>query len=157
VYVLEIDGDGEVLFQDGFGHAYYAERMYGSAPTSDGGLIATGILAYNMGQQDDMFVLKLGLGTGIYEKTFSSRNLFETFPNPAKDKITIKVDDTLDDRAVISIYNSFGQRVNYIIHYGLEDGKHQFEINSSTYKAGIYYVKLETGLQMEVQKIIIVK
>ena len=70
VYVLKIDGEGEVLFQGNYGIAEDAERMYGSAATSDGGLIATGILDYYWQLQDDMFVLKLGPGNNGFSESF---------------------------------------------------------------------------------------
>ncbi len=158
VYILKIDGDGEVLFQGNFGDAEDAERMYGSVLTSDGGLIATGILDYYWQGQDDMFVLKLGPGnTGFEEVKPVFASDLKIRPNPVKDKTTICFSLINPSQVDLSVYNAFGQKVSKVLQCKLNNGKQQIDFNFSEYKTGIYFVKLETGGQIEVQKIIVTR
>lgn len=152
IYVLNIDAEGEVLYQGNYGDAEDAERLYGSCLTSDGGLIATGILDYYWQLQDDMFVLKLGLGVGINETENSSSGILEIYPNPAKDKINLLFNCEINTQLKIIIYNSLGQVMENLSCKNVNDNR--IELDLGAYDPGVYYVWSELAEYQEVQKII---
>jgi len=155
VYVLNIDGDGEVLYQGNFGRAADAERMYGSALTSDGGLITTGILDYSSWLEDDMFVLKLGLGVGMEEQFDVISNQMNVFPNPCNHFTNIQLDLELNSMVELSIYDAYGKKVETILNKRLSGTIQDIQVDCSKLNPGIYYCKLETENHVQVRKIII--
>ncbi len=155
VYVLNIDGDGEVLFQGNFGRAADAERLYGAALTSDGGLIMTGILDYSSWLEDDIFVLKLGLGVGMEEQFNVTGSRMNVFPNPCTNSINIQFDLELNTMVELSIYDAYGKMVKTILNKQITERKQDIQVDCSDLARGIYYCKLKTKNQTEIQKIII--
>jgi len=153
VYVLNIDGDGEVLFQGNYGDAQDAERMYGSCLTSDGGLIATGILDYYLQGQDDMFVLKLGLGVGIYGNAYSNSGSLEIFPNPTKNRINLLFNCEINSQAELGIYSSIGQLMENVSLKLVNDNRIEMYLNE--YEPGVYFIEFESADFQEVKKIVI--
>lgn len=156
VYVLEIDEDGEVLWQSNYGMAIHSERMYGATLTSDGGLIATGIIDYSNSLQDDLFVLKLGPGsTGMQELNLLNNAGFYNYPNPVTNQTTFFFEIEQKSKVSISVYNSYGQKLSHLFNGTLDKGKQHFEYDFSSFNSGIYFVKLSTENREEVCKVII--
>ncbi|MCD4682883.1 MAG: T9SS type A sorting domain-containing protein [Bacteroidales bacterium] len=158
VYVLKIDGDGEVLFQGNFGVAEDAERMYGSYLTSDGGLIATGILDYYWQLQDDMFVLKLGPDeNGFEEMGFSNDHSFYNYPNPFSDVTTFHFNASQNSRVELSIFDAYGKQVKTVFKKQVSNSKQDIQVDCSDLCPGIYYCELKTENQIQVRKIVIAR
>jgi hypothetical protein len=154
VYVLNIDGDGEVLFQGNYGSALDAERMYGSAPTADGGLIATGILDYYYQLQDDLFVLKLGPDDIGYEEINSDPSSFSVYPNPSGDRITIQIKSERNSKVDITLLDAFGRGIKTIACTNMGEGLHQIPVDCSEMEPGIYTCLVEMNHRKLFTKII---
>ena len=90
----------------------------------------------------------LCLNVGIAENTYYSEDNICCFPNPAKDKIYIKLQKPLQ----INIYNVLGE-----IFYAVYNIKQQTvnEIDISRYPKGIYFVKSYDGNKIHTEKIVI--
>ncbi len=158
VYVLQINGEGEVLYQGNFGVAEDAERMYGSYLTSDGGLIATGILDYYWQLQDDMFVLKLGPDeNGFEELGFLKNDSFYNYPNPFDNITTFHFETDQNSIVELSVYDAFGKKVKTILNERISKSKQDIEVDCSDLCPGIYYCELKTENQIQVRKIIIAR
>lgn len=66
---------------------------------------------------------------------------FSYYPNPVKDRLFIHLNDEINK---ITIYNSLGKTLQNL---SLQHKSKIHEINFRDYKAGIYFVKLESNLQ----------
>lgn len=76
---------------------------------------------------------------GLKENLVSKE--FMMYPNPAKDRLTIKYNTR--ETVNIEIYNVLGTKVKSIAHSGLES-----DINVSDLQNGIYFVRYKNGNQM---------
>jgi hypothetical protein len=143
VYAIKIDGEGEVIWQEHYGIAEDSERMYGAALTSDGGLIATGIMDYYMELQDDLFVLKLGPGNTGFEDQFDSHMpSFYNFPHPVSYK-TVFCFQLMQTSAIqIEIFDMSGRVVRSLSMGLFCQGKQHFELDLSELESGVYFSRL---------------
>ncbi|MDD5571365.1 MAG: T9SS type A sorting domain-containing protein [Bacteroidales bacterium] len=80
--------------------------------------------------------------------TFKNNDSFSIYPNPAKDKIIIKTQQT-STQSYLTILNVNGQK---LIEKQIKDTKTQLDI--SKLKSGIYFLKLMSNKTVEVRKII---
>jgi len=79
------------------------------------------------------------------------------YPNPFSNQTTIEF--TLLDASLISlsVYDYTGQRLEIIISEKLSKGKQKINWNAAGYEDGIYFIRLETEKETQVQKAIIIK
>jgi hypothetical protein len=77
----------------------------------------------------------------------SEKMLFSVYPNPASDKIFLKLYN--DEIAVVTIYNILGEKIK---HENILNNK---EINISELESGIYILKVETNNFSQSKKIIV--
>lgn len=76
--------------------------------------------------------------TGLKEA--SSNREFSFYPNPAKDKLTIKF--PAKEGITIDFYNVLGAKVKSIVHSGLES-----DVNIGDLQNGIYFIRFKDGNQ----------
>lgn len=156
VYLIKIDGDGNLLWEQNYGDELDNEYMYGGVPTSDGGYLFAGKLDYYYSNQDDIFALKLGPEvTGLEQMTILNKGDFYNYPNPVKDKSTFYFDLESKSMVNLSVYDAFGRHVATLFNGYQSNGTQQIDFNFSGFETGIYFVKLEADDQVEVRKIIV--
>jgi len=92
----------------------------------------------------------IDINTGIAENNNSS--LFNLFPNPAKNRITITIrqSNILKDKLAVSIYNTNGQ---LLLQQQIKQKETQ--LNVSNLEKGIYIVKLSYNDKSEIKRIVI--
>lgn len=143
VYLFEIDGEGEVLWQDHYGISEDSERMYGSSMTSDGGMILTGIMDYYWQLQDDLFVLKLVPGsTGFRDQQDRTNGKLYVCPNPVMNSATLQYSIDKSSRVTLSLYDAEGRAVACLFSGIADSGDHSLNCDFSSFQKGIYYLKL---------------
>lgn len=156
VYVLEIDIDGNLIWEEHYGLAAGSEIMYGSRQTSDGSFIITGKTGYYFSLEDEIFVLKLGEGnSGTPEEEQKDRPSFSVFPNPCHYAADIYVD--IPGKTIVSlhVYNAYGKLVKTLIDGKSIQGKEQLPWNTSKSAPGIYFCRMIAGDDLVVKKVII--
>lgn len=79
---------------------------------------------------------------------------FTVYPNPAKEKISIKIDNWLYKNPKIELINMYGQIVSAAVYKG--ESEYQI-IDISELNDGIYFINIESDKGCRVQKIIISK
>jgi len=90
--------------------------------------------------------------TGIADM-ISFEDSFSIFPNPAKDKAVVTFILPENSDIKIMIYNSLGALVYSVDKNNeLSKGKHMLEINTSTFKSGMYYFELQNKSNKVVRK-----
>jgi len=105
----------------------------------------------NSGYSQDFFIAKLNdVINSIPEEPFSFNN-FRIYPNPANNKITIKTNRNIQDETVIHVLNINGEQ---ILTYKFQS-RNNFEMNVSTLKSGIYIVKIQTNVGVEIKRLLI--
>ena len=78
-------------------------------------------------------------------------------PNPFSEATTIKFELQNSDHVKLDVYNSTGDQVETIVSKTMNKGQHQFEWDASQLPAGIYYMKLNSGIQIVTRKLIKMK
>lgn len=80
------------------------------------------------------FFSSLGPGVSLKEENRAELN-FLVYPNPAKEKLTIRIDKIEFNQCQVRIYNILGYEV-----ISVQENKNEFEINTSQLKSGIYFI-----------------
>lgn len=73
-------------------------------------------------------------------------------PNPARDLVTLNLDQVIGEAATISIFNMSGQLMNMVQYDSIEDANE--EINISDLPVGTYYVNVKTTSTQQTLKLI---
>jgi hypothetical protein len=95
-------------------------------------------------------------GVGISEN--QPEIAFNVYPNPAKDKITIKYTLPGESNVNIAFFNTAGQQVSIPLAFPSQtSGIHETEFNLSNLQSGIYYCRIETGFSLWAKKVMIVR
>jgi hypothetical protein len=157
VYVLEIDIDGNMVWEDHYGIAAASEVVYGSRQTSEREFIVTGRTNYYTTMKDEVFVMKLGNATGITDEKNKIDPLLSNYPNPFKSNTTIYLN--IVDEAVVDlcIFNSMGVLVETLISGQVLRGRREILWNASGMVPGVYFCRLQAGNESVICKISLIK
>jgi len=79
---------------------------------------------------------------------------FSLYPNPADDIASIKLNIKEEGDVTIDIYNVAGTLVNSN-NYGSMNGTQNFQLNSSNYEAGVYFVNVTVNGSVISKKMIV--
>jgi len=152
VYLLKIDIDGNLLWEDYYGDDQDNEYLYGGNPTADGGFVFAGKNAKYFGSDDDMFVLKLGPeGVGVSENFCFSHHAINISPNPSGGIFTIDISGVSEEIYDVRIIDLTG---NALEVFPLKKRTKRM-INMSEYEAGIYLIQAVSGKTLETVKFMI--
>ena len=105
---------------------------------------------------DDIEVLS-PLSTDIGAATLISQNLpFKLYPNPIKDQLNIEYQGSEINEIRCCIYNCFGQEVYFKNLFLASNGINfpNTEIDLSSFRSGIYLIKLENNSDAQILKVI---
>ena len=126
----------------------YDDIMSDNITVNNGGYVTFHVSPYLQGMTGT-YLLSININriTGINELS-DNNNLFEIYPNPATDKITIETNNQIESYN-LEILNTLGQVVlNKKIANSIE------QVDLSGQAAGVYFVKVQTGNNTIVKKII---
>lgn len=144
VYLIKIDGDGNLIWEKYYGDHLDNEYMYGGTATSDGGYLFTGRLDYYISAMDDIFVLKLGpeiqdINANIYKST----DHLTISPNPAKSQVHISTQYSAGIEH-LTIYDLRGNKIFGFIKRSGTQNK-EFCLDVTDFLNGIYIVEVISG------------
>lgn len=88
-------------------------------------------------------------GVGINDIEFSSQ--INVFPNPASDKLFVKIESDVTEQMTISLVNLMGQEVTTPVIYGA--GTTNMEIGTVSLANGLYFVKIQTATTAAVKPV----
>jgi len=79
-------------------------------------------------------------------------NSAQLFPNPSCEEITIDLNQCVNSRTTITLYNSFGAEVKSIDLNVLSAGHHVITLNTESLSNGIYFCIVKSGSQINSMK-----
>ena len=83
--------------------------------------------------------------------------LAQNYPNPFNPSTTINFTLPENSDVTLKVYNSLGQEVSTLINRFMESGVHTINFDASVLNSGIYYYRLDAGLNSEVRKMTLLK
>jgi len=117
----------------------------------------------NSGQTADILYTKVPVAdfsslpcysvVGINELNASNASI-NVYPNPAHDNVNVAINTKVNAKAVVTIYNAIGQRVDEFAN-NYTAGTHTFTVNTANYQAGIYFITANIDGKLYSQKVII--
>ena len=81
--------------------------------------------------------------------------LLEIYPNPASAITVIPVQSSAKTRGSVLIYNSLGQMVYAVFEGEIPSGNTNYFLDAAVLPSGAYFVKLQTGGQVRVKKLVV--
>lgn len=79
------------------------------------------------------------------------------FPNPVRENAYINIGLSKSESVKVSVYNVVGEMVYSIDKGEMTEGDHQIDVNTASFAAGVYMVKIETGSGAVTKKITVSK
>ncbi len=90
---------------------------------------------------------------GLGQNTLADHHpVFRVFPNPADHIVFIDLAFANEQSVLLELYNSTGQLIDYLISNQVLQDRFSFDLND--YAAGMYFVKLRTGSDIYVEKVV---
>jgi hypothetical protein len=90
-------------------------------------------------------------------KADSPYSLLTCYPNPCTERVEIRYENEEAGMVKLIIYNQLGQPVDYLINQAQGKGVQIVTWNASDLPSGIYYLRLQSGIQTATTKIILSK
>ncbi len=113
-----------------------------------------GILIGYVIREEQIFIAN-GL-TEIKQEDGANFELF-AYPNPASDKLVVVYTLPKKEKLNFDIFNMMGKKVNPEIYEMQNAGKHEMLFDLSTFKSGIYFLKLNIAGSIKQIKFIVIK
>jgi hypothetical protein len=83
--------------------------------------------------------------------------LSQNYPNPFNPSTTIKFTLPQSSNVTLKVFNALGQEVSTLVNGFMESGVHTVNFNASFLNSGIYFYKIDAGLNSEVRKMTLIK
>ncbi|MDP3441992.1 MAG: T9SS type A sorting domain-containing protein, partial [Ignavibacteria bacterium] len=84
-------------------------------------------------------------------------SLYQNYPNPFNTETIISFSLLHNNYTSLKIYNSLGEEVAELVSEELQKGKYSISWNAQNQPSGIYFYKLNSGLNSETKKLILLK
>lgn len=97
--------------------------------------------------------------TGV-EETNTIANGFElsqNYPNPFNPTTKISFTIPTAQQVVLRVYNSLGEEVTTLVNSVLVKGNHSVQFDATGFSSGMYFYRLESGSQMLIRKMMLLK
>lgn len=117
------------------------------------------------GELDETFFAYLK-GIGFNESEFVPMSVesidndlasFNLFPNPSQDNTVLSFNLLNDVKLSISVFNSVGQKVAMLEEGNRQAGSHRYDINTSEFKEGLYFIQMTVDDNSISKKLLIVR
>ncbi|MGB3018985.1 MAG: T9SS type A sorting domain-containing protein [Ignavibacteria bacterium] len=83
--------------------------------------------------------------------------LYQNFPNPFNPSTLITYKITEPARVKLTLYDALGKVVRQLVNDDLDAGYHQFELDASGLGSGVYFYKLESGSNVDMKSMMLLK
>lgn len=156
LYLVEIDQDGNMIWQHNYGHPQANEIIYGCQATSDGGFIATGRTIYYSAYKEEVIVIKLGpAGSGTGDHFTDNDGTITIFPNPVSSHGIIRFENPHPDLTTVEIINLEGIVIKTLVDKQIIAGDEKIDFNIADFNPGLYFIRIKSSGKVEVRKVVI--
>ena len=90
------------------------------------------------------------------ERGVQELKLLGTYPNPARQRATVRYALPDKQEATICLYDVLGRQVRTLVS-GEQEGRHEQRLDTSRLPSGVYFLRLEAGGEMRTQKLTVVQ
>ncbi len=94
---------------------------------------------------------------GTVQKAPKAFALLQNYPNPFNPSTTFAFNLPQDGKVTLAVYNMVGQKVDELVNEKLKAGHYTRVWNAERLPSGVYFARLQTGNQVRVQKVILMK
>jgi len=120
--------------------------------------ILSGTYAYRLKQIDNDGTYKYSSEAEVTIEVPKVFSLNQNYPNPFNPTTTISFSLAQDGLTTLKIYDILGREIATMVNTNLQAGVlHQEMLNASKLSSGIYFYKLESGKQMQLKKLLLMK
>jgi hypothetical protein len=84
-------------------------------------------------------------------------NLEQNYPNPFNPSTTISFLIQSDQHVSLRVFNAIGKEVKTLVDSDLSKGSYSFNFNAEGLSSGLYLYKLESGEQVQIRKMVLLK
>lgn len=99
-------------------------------------------------------------GTTSVDDETSSINTYsleQNYPNPFNPTTTISFTLPANQFVTLKVFNSLGEEISTLVKGNLDQGVHSISFNANGLNSGLYLYRLESGSQVEVRKMMLLK
>jgi hypothetical protein len=102
---------------------------------------------------------KVSSPTGINETPVIADNfvLEQNYPNPFNPSTTISFTIQADQLVTLKVFNALGKEIRTLVNGSLTKGTHNVNFNADNLSSGFYLYRLESGNQVQVKKMMLLK
>jgi len=104
------------------------------------------------------FVYQTGTGVGNNGSMLPSKyELNQNYPNPFNPVTNIKYQITNNSFVSLKIYNILGEEVASLINNQQNAGTYEINFDAANFASGVYFYRLEAGINTDIKKMILIK
>ncbi len=116
---------------------------------------------HNLEHEDNgmMLNIKIDEPTSVQENggIQTGFELYQNYPNPFNPTTKIKFFIPEDGDTSLKIYNSLGEEISVLVNGFLQKGFHEYTFDARKYSSGTYYYKLNSGNNIKIKKMLLLK
>ena len=101
-----------------------------------------------------LFSIDLGTAVGTSENLVAHNEL-KIYPNPMSENVTLEINLLQSEETIIMMTDLQGKLVAVLFRGNLESGNQKLHLNIQNLKSGIYFLRVQTGAQHLVRKVIV--
>jgi hypothetical protein len=120
-------------------------------------ILASGKYLYRLKQIDFDGTFEYSNEVEVIVSVPEKFDLSQNYPNPFNPATTISFTIQADQLVSLKVFNSLGQEVRTLINNNLAKGTHNINFNADGLSSGLYLYKLESGNQVQVRKMMVLK
>ena len=105
----------------------------------------------------DGYVGSVQVGSGAAGIEEAENIAMKVFPNPATENAFVSLSIVNSENVTMTLVDLSGKVVAEIVNAPLAAGDYQFEISTSSLQAGIYLINVNTGDELTVEKLTVIK
>ncbi len=83
--------------------------------------------------------------------------LGQNYPNPFNPSTTFSFSIPSKEFVTLAIYNALGEKVANVVSKNMQAGNYKFNWNASSLTSGVYFARLTAGVNVQVQKVMLLK
>ena len=119
---------------------------------------------FTHGTLDDILILNYALSDDevakLYDSYFALQEhnnniVFSISPNPCTDHSYLRFTSHVSQFTILDLYTIDGRKIQELVNQKMSPGVHEIEITTGGLAAGMYFIRLQTGSDVSVRKLII--